>query len=621
MWQRLLGGVGLRAVLVKQRQRYRDYQTDCRRRAFFESLEERKVLATLIVNAGTSGDDQIEISGSGTNLLVLRNGAEEFSGSVSGYSEVQINGADGNDNFSLLSLPSGSAASPTVNEAESNNDLLTAQNLDDAGWHIDPVDSPDPDVGDEGGDRSTLDEHITVLGTGDGTVDVFSFTVVVGATSVNALFDIDHTDTTLTDYDSYIELLDESGNVVASNDDGGFADGGSEDGPFDSYISHTFSVAGTYHWFLRVDSFAMTGVPSGAAYELQVVIPGHEIPGGDPPAIVVNGEGGSDTLNVAAALMPDSATEFNVVSVGPAPFSGALAHGAEHVASYTGVETFSGGAVYRVLTDLVALGLQDAVADTTYIRNNLEGTKLLVDVNGQAYFSGNLDQIVIAAVNGSSDADTILVENTAVKAHIDGRDGDDTITTAEAPDIVYGGGGNDTISTYGGDDYVAGGDGNDSVTGGEGDDSLHGNGGDDLLAGDGGHDVVSGGAGSDQVSGQQGQDILIGGSGADQVLGNKDRDLLFAAGVVIQETGGPVSLGDSDSSEFGDDNYFRLQDLRQDWLDVVAMALTFQDFDAKYDSTADDGVEDTLQGGHDDDVFITDGSAKVVDSAFDRETS
>lgn len=617
MWQRLLGGIGLRAALNKQRQRKGAYQDDCRRRAFFEPLEERKVLATLFLNAGTSGDDQIDISGSGTDLLVLRNGTQIFSGSVSTYSEVQINGADGDDNFSLHSLPSGSSASPTVSEAESNNDLLTAQNLDGAGWHVDPPGSPDPQVDDEGGNRSG-DEHVTVLGTGDGTVDVFSFTVVVGASPVNLLFDIDNTSSF---FDSYIELLDESGTVLASNDDTPFPDEGSQLNPFDSFISYTIGAAGTYHWSLRVDSFDLTGVPSGAAYELQVVIPGHEIPGGDPPAIVVNGEAGSDTLNVAAALMPVSATEFNVVSVGPAAAAGTLTHGLEQVVSYTGVETFHGGAVYRVLTDLVVLGVQDTLADTTYIRNNLEGTKLLIDVNAATYFSGNLDQLLIAAVNGSADADTILVQNTAVAAHVDGRDGDDTITTAEAPDIVYGSGGNDTISTHGGADYVAGGEGNDSISGGEGDDSLHGNGGDDLLAGDDGNDVVSGGAGSDQVSGQQGQDILIGGSGADHVQGNKDRDLLFAAGVVIQEISGPVSLGDSDSSEFGDANYFRLQNLRQDWLDVVALALTFQAFDAKYDSTADDGVEDTLQGGHDDDAFITDGTAKVVDSAFDRETS
>jgi Ca2+-binding RTX toxin-like protein len=453
---------------------------------------------------------------------------------------------------------------------------------------------------------------------------VFAFTVIVGDFPVNALFDIDNT----VGFDSYIELLDASGSVVALSDDSPFVDdaGNPIKDPgstttADSYISHTFAVAGTYHWFLRVDSFERTGVPSGASYELQVVIPGHEIPGGVAPTIVVNGQEGSDTLNVAAGLMPISATVFNIVNVGPAPFAGTLNHGLDHIVSYTSVETFHGGAVYRVLTDVVTLGLQDGNPDSTFIRNNIDATRLLIDVNTVLYFSGNLDQLLIAAVNGSSDADTILVQGTAVAAHIDGRAGDDTITTAAAPDIVYGGDGNDTISTNGGDDYVAGGEGNDAVSGGDGNDSLHGNGGDDILAGEGGHDIVTGGAGNDQVSGQQGQDILIGGGGADQVLGNKDRDLLFAAGVVIHETGGPVSLGESDSSEFGDDNYFRLQALRQDWLDVVALALSFAAFDAKYDSTADDGVEDKLQGGQGDDMFITDGSATIVDTPFDQEVS
>ncbi len=592
------------------------------RRALLEPLEQRQVLTALIIDAGTSGDDQIDISGSGSNLTVLRNGTEIYSGDVSGYDYVQVNAADGGDTIDLLSLPIGSAGTADVMEQEANDTHLTAQDLP-AAWSI----VPDQNINRD--DASpTNDPHVTVHGTFDGTPDVYHFQVTVGTGEfVTGYFDIDEVDQT--QFDSYLELLDENGDLIpfAEGDDAPFPDLSAGSDPynlagdtFDALFGFVFPE-GTHDYYIRVKESPVPGVNLGSnpSYDLQVVVTNYPT-GGAAPGIIVNGGNGSDTLNVDDSLMlPLSAVEENVLAVGPLPFAGTLLRGTAETVEYTNVETFNGSAAYTVLTDLVALGQQDGSADTTFVRPDLAGTKLLVDVNGVPYFTGGISQILIAAVNGSSDADTILVQNTVIGAHVDGRDGHDTITTAEAPDIVYGGGGDDLISTGDGDDYVAGGVGNDTVTGGEGNDSLHGNGGDDVLAGQAGHDVVSGGAGNDQVAGQQGQDVLIGGSGADQVLGNSDRDLLFAAGLIVQEIGGPVSLGESDSSEFGDDNYFRLQDLREDWLDVIALALSFQDFANKYDSGADDGVEDKLQGGSDDDVFFSDGSARVIDSAFDRD--
>ncbi len=603
------------------------------RRCFLEPLEERKLLAILPL-AGTAGDDVIDIDHVGDNLVVSVNNIPVYNGPIPGIDTVEIDAGDGHDEVNVNSLPSGNSASPTIPEAEGNqdpdlnrddgfDDLPYAQDLDSGGWHVDPPGSSHENlIGDDLGDRSG-DEHVTVLGSGDGTVDVYAFTVVVDSDPVNVLLDIDNTTGGL---DSYLELLDQFGNVLIAGDDGAFTDTGSSS-PLDSFISHTFAVPGTYQLYVRVDSVNLLAqpigsIPVGTTYDLHVVVPGHAIPsGGAIPLVVVNGGNGSDTVNVAAGLMPLSGTEENVLAVGPAPFAGTLLHGLDETASYTSVEAFNGGAAFTVLTDLVTLNQQNGAADTTWVRGNLDGTKLLVDVNGTAYFTGGIDQILIAAVNGSSDADAILVENTAAKAHIDGGAGNDTITTAEANDIIYGGDGDDLIATNGGDDYVAGGADNDTIDGGAGNDGLHGNSGDDVLSGQDGHDLVSGGAGNDKVSGNHGQDVLIGGSGADQVIGNSDRDLLFAAGIIVQVISGPVSLGESDSITFGDDNYFRLQDLRDDWLEVVALTLAFQDFADKYDSGGDDLVEDKLQGGSDDDVFFSDGSARIIDSAFDRETT
>src|SRR5262245_61642708 len=205
---------GRRSSSPKTR-RQRTERARLNRRAMFESLEPRQVLATLVLN-GTSTDDVINVGQSGSNLVVTVNNTEIYNNPVTGFDSIAIEAGDGNDTVNFNGVPSGSAAPHVINEAESNNTLATAQDLDSAGWQIDPVGSPDPDVGDDIGNRSTIDQHITVLGTGDGTVDVYAFTVVVGSSPVEVVFDIDHTSGLL---DTYIQLLNDSGTVVAYGDD------------------------------------------------------------------------------------------------------------------------------------------------------------------------------------------------------------------------------------------------------------------------------------------------------------------------------------------------------------------------------------------------------------------
>ena len=593
------------------------------RRCFLEPLEERKVLATLIVDAGTSGDDTIDISGDGANLVILRNGAAIPESPVSGFDTVQINAGGGADTINLLSLPVASGGNSTVAEAESNNSVAAAQDLETAGWTT----TLDPDV-DDGLGNPLVEPHVTVNATYDGTVDYYRFVL-----TAEAIVRVDIDGVAQDEFDSQVAIVDANDNVITDLD---FIPAENDDGPndagsavplsgftLDSFLINRLGAnAPGEAYYIRVTRSGVTNFVSGTPYQLHVSAAGHSVaPSGGPIEVIINGGDGADTLNVAAGLMPLSALNDKVVEIGAVPFSGTVRNGTGDVTQYQTVENIGCGTPYTLLADLVTLGLQDGIADTTFVRPNAEGTKLLVDINGVPYFGGGINQILIIAVNGSSDADAVTVQDTVIGAHVDGRGGNDTITTAAGPDIVYGGDGDDVISTSEGNDYVAGGADNDTISGGDGDDSLHGNAGDDVLSGQHGHDVVSGGAGIDQVAGHQGQDVLIGGSGADQVLGNSDRDLLFAAGVIVQETGGPVSLGESDSSQFGDDNYFRLNDLREDWLDVVSLALAFEAFADKYDSGADDLVEDKLQGGNGDDVFFSDGTARIVDSAGDRETT
>jgi Ca2+-binding RTX toxin-like protein len=554
------------------------------RRCFLESLEERKVLATLVLDAGTAGDDLIEINGVGSNVTVKLNGNEIYNVSTAGYDAVQINAADGADIINLDGVPTSPGGSSVVAEAEPNDSTGAAQDLEAAGW----ISSTADGNVDDGLGNPIVEPHVTVNATFDASPDYYSFTV-----TSNSLVRVDiDLVSSITAFDSYVQIVDGSDttvidldNVLAESDGIFPEDSGSAPGTSDAFVVANLAP-GTY--YIRVSEFPSSPFVPGTTYQMHVSASGHSVSsGGSMATVAINGGDGSDTLNVAAGLMPSSAIAY-ILNVGNQPFSGELSHDGSPIVAYTSVETFNGGGAFTVLTDVAPIAGGDSNPDTTWVRGNLDGTKLLVDVNGATYFTGGLNQILIAAVNGSSDADIILVENIAANAHIDGGGGNDTITTGDGFDIVYGGEGDDTIF------------------GGDGDDTLFGNGGNDVLSGQGGNDVVSGGTGDDQVSGQTGQDVLIGGTGLDQVLGNSDRDLLFASGVVLDE---------NDISE----DFEPLQQLLTDWLTVVAALMDISVFRTKYVSGIDDGVEDKLQGGNGDDLFYLDGSARIIDSAGDRD--
>ena len=108
-----------------------------------------------------------------------------------------------------------------------------------------------------------------------------------------------------------------------------------------------------------------------------------------------------------------------------------------------------------------------------------------------------------------------------------GLDGNDTITSFGAGNLINGNQGDDLITGGPGNDTLYGGQGNDTITGGTGQSVLNGNIGNDIVhAGDGGNmiyggqgnDTLYGGAGADTLSGDLGNDILYGGAGADHFM-------------------------------------------------------------------------------------------------------
>ncbi|WP_210205755.1 VCBS domain-containing protein [Hoeflea marina] len=109
--------------------------------------------------------------------------------------------------------------------------------------------------------------HVSIQAVGNGTMDYYKFTVTqAGAT---ATFDIDHTSS---GFDSHIHLYNSAGVWIADNDDSLTPETSAEGGGngLDSYLTYTFSQAGTY--YIAVRSYSSAYVPDGASYELQVTL-------------------------------------------------------------------------------------------------------------------------------------------------------------------------------------------------------------------------------------------------------------------------------------------------------------------------------------------------------------
>jgi len=148
-----------------------------------------------------------------------------------------------------------------MNEVEPNNSLHTAQNMD--GHFTLAFDS---NIGDTTSNTSTTIPHVTITGTGDDTFDHYMFTVTKAG--AKGIFDIDFGSTGV-EVDTYLQLFDSHGALLASNDDSftSFGQGGSESN-IDSYLEFTFDAAGLY--VIQVGRCCAGRVNAGSDYQLQV---------------------------------------------------------------------------------------------------------------------------------------------------------------------------------------------------------------------------------------------------------------------------------------------------------------------------------------------------------------
>ncbi len=170
-----------------------------------------------------------------------------------------------------------------VPEIEPNNSIAEAHNLENEFWNL----GYNSNIGQGTTNTSTTIPHVTIDGSGDGTVDYYLFDVVIPPDDddgvVTGIFDVDITFDEQLDptgvFDGELYLFDaSSGALLASNIDSSAAlgDQGSTS-DVDPYLEYTFDTNGTYA--ILVTGPLGTPVQVGDFYTLQVSLEEHRVDG------------------------------------------------------------------------------------------------------------------------------------------------------------------------------------------------------------------------------------------------------------------------------------------------------------------------------------------------------
>jgi Ca2+-binding RTX toxin-like protein len=219
---------------------------------------------------GAAGSDTLE-GGAGEDTLRGRDGADTLLGGRG--ADVLFGGSgddilDGDD-ASVLPSGVGFGSGVLIKDAGAGNSAL------ERAIHVTNLFSlaPDADIGD-----AATKPHVTVRGTGDGTIDWYA--VTIANPGVTLVLDIDRAGLSGS-LDTAIRVYDAGRMHRAFNDDAAITLGaGGSTSVDDSYLTFTAPAAGVY--YISVARYGEYGVPAGSEYELQ---------------ISVDDGGGADTLN------------------------------------------------------------------------------------------------------------------------------------------------------------------------------------------------------------------------------------------------------------------------------------------------------------------------------------
>jgi Ca2+-binding RTX toxin-like protein len=392
--------------------------------------------------------------------------------------------------------------------------------------------------------------HATINATAaGGALEYYRIDVTVPGSQ--AIFDIDGPGTL---DDSFIELVDGAGNVLASNDTG--TGDASYPGHDDAYLNYTFAAAGTYYIRVGLWNGAATAQPlnAGQTYQLNVSLQnaavvtttvtanntsslvadggeGNDFLQGTIAGDTLNGGNGNDTASFVNAFNAGTTTGVTVDLNLQGAAQNTVAAGND---TLVGIENLIGSALNDTLignadANVIEGGLGNdtlvggAGNDTASYAGAAAGVTVNLALQGAAQNTGSSGSDTLSGfqnLQGSAFADT-LFGDTAENV-LSGGDGDDTLNSGAnvggAVDLLDGGTGSDTASFAG---YAAGvtatltgaADGAASVGGSQiaalrSIENLLGGDGNDILTGDVNANVIEGGLGDDLLNGGAGVDTL-----------------------------------------------------------------------------------------------------------------
>jgi large repetitive protein len=145
-----------------------------------------------------------------------------------------------------------------INNIGGNNTLASALNLDGSF-----VLGQNADVS-----NSETVPYVSINGIGDGTTDWYQFTVTNAGDT--AVFDVDYGMNQGGSFDSWLNLYDANGTLLASNDDSSASNGdGGSIHSYDAFLNYTFQNPGVF--YIQVGRYSGGApIPVGGTYTLQV---------------------------------------------------------------------------------------------------------------------------------------------------------------------------------------------------------------------------------------------------------------------------------------------------------------------------------------------------------------
>ncbi|WP_425618933.1 beta strand repeat-containing protein [Anatilimnocola sp. NA78] len=449
----------------------------------------------LVINGRDNISDAIVVrtTAPGVVTVYIAPGVAASTFSLASFSSITIFGRSGNDSIVIESTAAKPITKPSTIYGDAGNDTISGGGGADTIIGGDGLDlmagnaGNDTFVGGAGNDIIVGGADTDKIIEQPGAATISSTLLRVGTSSdtYSQIEQIELTGTTGFDYFAFNNL---TANVLINGQGGSDAVAYTGDGNFvlsDSLLART---AGTTTSTVSTTGIASVTLTGGATNNKFTVTDWTRL-------LAVNGGGGTDTIEDVGSenyvLTPVQLQRPNKPAVALSLVEHAiLTSAAGAVDSKFTLDSWAGTAALTAGAGTDTLAVVDNATTMT-----LTNTSVARIGRGTITFNG----FEAAELTGGAGANTINAAAYSGKLQLDGKGGNDTLTSGSGVAIVFGGEGNDTLVAGSGPAVLVGGNGNDILRAGAA----------PTGGSAAGHAILIGGAGADKLTGGAGEDLLI----------------------------------------------------------------------------------------------------------------